>query len=258
MNKKTIVLKIGGKFTTEKDLLNFFIEDLAELKAEYQIVLIHGGGKEVTQLTEKILEQKPVFKNGLRQTSPAEMDVVEMVLSGLVNKRLVRLFQSKGLNPVGLCGADGRLFLSQSLDNPANQRTGKIIAVKPILLKLLLANEFLPILSSTSTDHEGNGLNINADEAALEVAVALKARDLIFISDIPGVLKDGAPIPLLTQSQAFQEIQTGVIGEGMIPKVESSLDALKRGVERVIIGEYKKRGDLKALLKAKLGTTISL
>lgn len=258
MSDKILVCKIGGKLAADAKLLKLFTEDLGQFTAEYQIVLVHGGGKEVSQLTEKLLGQKPIFKSGLRQTTPAEMDIVEMVLSGLVNKRLVRLLQSNGLNAVGLCGADGSLFVSQSLDNPTCQRTGKIITVKPLLLKLLLANDFLPIISSTSCDYEGNGLNINADEAALEVAAALKAWGLIFISDIPGVLKDGSPIPLLTQDQALEQIKAGIISGGMIPKVESSLDALKRGVGRVIIGEYKQPGDLKALFIAEQGTTISL
>jgi len=123
---------------------------------------------------------------------------------------------------------------------------------------VLLENSLMPVISSTSMTAGGTALNINADEAALEIASALKAEKLFFISDIPGVMKEGEVINLLTEKQALDEISSGVISGGMIPKVKSSIAALKKGVGSIIIGEYCVKGDLSSILEGKKGTGIVL
>ncbi|MFQ3621487.1 MAG: acetylglutamate kinase [Spirochaetales bacterium] len=247
------VLKMGGRAASSAETLGVLIEELKELQTEYRFVFVHGGGAEVTKVSE-VFGLKPVFRNGLRQTSAAEMDIVDMVLAGKMNKGLVRQFAFRGVRAVGICGADGDLFLAEPLE--AGSRTGRITRVDLQVLILLLGGGYLPVVASVSRDRDGAGLNINADEVALELAKALKAKALLYLSDIPGVLKEGQVLARIDSSLAQQEMQAGVISGGMIPKITSSLEALKTGVGFVSIGEYQKQGDLRALLVGKQGTRI--
>ena len=182
------------------------------------------------------------------------MDVVDMVLGGKMNKYIVRLFASKGLRAVGICGADGAVFTGTAVSQ--NSRTGRVTETNPELLELMTSGGYLPVISSVSMTADGTALNINADEAALAVASSIPVDDLIFISDIPGVLKDDELIHKLTPVTIEQEIDAGVISGGMIPKVESSVEALRKGVSMVIIGGYETKGDLAGLLEGWLGTGI--
>ncbi len=250
-----ITLKIGGSMAGEEAGVRLLAEELKEAAERYRIVLVHGGGAEVTALS-RTLGVEPVFHEGLRLTSEAEMDIVEMVLAGKINKRLVRLFQAAGLDAVGLSGADGGLFRGERLD--AGTRTGTIRTVCPDLAELLLEQGYLPVLSSVCMDNAGGALNINADTAALEVAASLKSRFLLFLSDIPGILLDGRVADTLTEEQALRGIQDGKITGGMIPKVRSSLDALKRGVGQIIIGEHGGKGSLAEFLRGGRGTRLTL
>ena len=186
------VIKIGGELAGSAGELQELAADLA---VERGWVLVHGGGAEVSQLARRF-GVEPRFVDGVRQTSAEEMDYVDMALSGQINKRLVRLFQSAGLNAVGLSGSDGRIFTGRPV--APGSRTGDVAAVEPALLLSLLGGGWFPVLCSTSMGDDGLGLNINADSAALAVAAALRARTLVFLSDIPGVLKDGKVIERLT------------------------------------------------------------
>ncbi len=249
-----IVVKIGGVVATDTKLLISLLEEFLPL--EGRAVLVHGGGKEVTAVSEKfglIAE----FRDGIRLTSPAEMEVVDMVLGGKINIDLVRRARALGLDAVGLGGQDGGLFTGEArvFDGKAS-RTGKIASANTKLLETLTKAGYFPIVNSTSTDVSGIGLNINADEAAQEVAIAARAEALIFVSDIAGVLKDGAVIPRLDGPGMEAEIDSGVIGGGMVPKVRSARQAVEAGVGRVIIGGYKTAGDLAKLLSGRAGTTI--
>jgi len=230
--------------------------DLKDLQASRHVVLVHGGGAEVSRLSRE-LGIEPVFHEGVRLTSPQEMDIVEMILCGRVGKRLVRLFQSCGLPAVGLCGADGRLFLGRSLGRILDRetRTGNVERIELGLLAALLQAGFLPVLASTTMDESGAGVNINADSVALELACALGGGSLVFLSDIPGVMADGRVLRRLDKEQVRRLISTGTITGGMIPKATSALEALKRGVGRVVIGQFGGRGSLAALLDCSLGTT---
>ncbi|MEI8095027.1 MAG: acetylglutamate kinase [Spirochaetales bacterium] len=256
-----IVIKIGGLVAQDGQVLAALLEELAQAGSTSRgpdFVLVHGGGKEVTAVSQKF-GYEAEFRDGIRITSPSELEVVDMVLGGKLNIDLVRRAQAAGLDAVGLGGQDGHIFTGEALpvaDRP-DSRTGKVSATDSRLLETLLEGGFLPILHSTSMDSEGRGLNINADEVAQEVAIALRARTLLFLSDIPGVLKDGAVLKQLDRAQAEAEIEAGAITGGMIPKVNNALAACERGVGEVLIGGYRGSGDLARLLAHQAGTAIT-
>ena len=252
--QRGIVVKIGGEAASDYRLLEGLACEIDGLRTGHPCLLVHGGGKEVTELMRQV-GMEPTFSDGIRMTSPEEMLYVDKVLSGKVNKRLVRMFQFLGLNAVGLSGVDGRTFIGRSLSEES--RTGKVTAVNPRLLNLLIDEGFFPILCSTSMDKYGESLNINADEVAFELAGSLPCRSLVFLSDIPGVLKNGGVLSVLGADEALKEIETGTISGGMIPKVKASVDALSRGVSQIAIGTYKKQGDLRRLLEGTSGTRIT-
>jgi acetylglutamate kinase len=254
--RPVVTVKIGGRMAEEEASLRELALDLKDLQAKQHVVLVHGGGAEVSRLSRE-LGIEPVFHEGVRLTSPQEMDIVEMILCGRVGKRLVRLFQSCGLPAVGLCGADGRLFLGRSLGWILDRetRTGNVERIELGLLAALLQAGFLPVLASTTMDESGAGVNINADTVALELACALGSSSLVFLSDIPGVMAGGQILRCLDKEQVREHISTGTITGGMIPKATSALEALKRGVGRVVIGQFGGRGSLAALLDCSLGTT---
>lgn len=250
---KKVLIKIGGRAASDQEALSALASEMAALKDDYNFIFVHGGGAEVTKISE-VFGLEAVFENGVRKTSPAEMDVVDMVLGGKMNKYIVRLFASKGLNTVGISGADGAIFTGSAVSS--GSRTGRVTETDPKLLELMSDNGYLPVISTVSMDTDGTALNINADEAALAIAESIQAEDLIFISDIPGVLKEDKVLHKLTPAEIQQEIDAGVISGGMIPKVESSVEALRKGVNTVIIGGYNNSGDLEGLLGGSLGTSI--
>jgi len=259
LTKKVITVKIGGRTAEDLEQLRPFAADLKDFMAGHYPLIVHGGGAEVTRISKQ-LGFEPRFHEGIRITLSEEMDVVEMILSGKVNKHLVRFFQSCGLPAVGLCGADGKTFSGRILGRVEGKetRTGNVAEVDPRLLVALFTAGFLPILSSTSMDKKGVGVNINADAVAFEVACRLNSDSLVFISDIPGVLKDGQALKSLNRDEVRREIAAGSITGGMIPKATSAVEALKHGVGQVIIGQYCGRGSLRALLEGGMGTCIHL
>ncbi len=251
-----LVVKIGGRAAEDRQSLAALCDELAGVAREHHVVLLHGGGAEVTAVSKRFgIDAK--FTDGVRQTSAEEMEVVDMVLRGKINSKLVRLLRARGLNAVGLGGSDGGTFLGKPLGGPsAPTRTGEITAVDPRLLLNLLEAGYLPVLCSTSMDAEGGGLNINADTAAFQVAGALKASVLVFLSDIPGVISEGSVVQALSEPEARELVSRGVIAGGMVPKVSSSFDAMSRGVSKVIIGKYESPGALARLLDGKEGTRL--
>jgi acetylglutamate kinase len=251
---KKVLIKIGGRAASDDKALAALAQEMNDLKGENSFVFVHGGGAEVTKVSA-VFGLEAVFEKGVRKTTPAEMDVVDMVLGGKMNKYIVRLFSSLGLNAVGISGCDGRIFTGIAVAE--GSRTGQVTAADPALINLLADNGYLPVISSVSMDDKGSALNINADEAALAVASSIPADSLIFISDIPGILKNDAVIHKLSPAEIKDEIDAGVISGGMIPKVESSITALTKGVKTVIIGGYNNKGDLAKLLDGSLGTSIS-
>jgi acetylglutamate kinase len=249
LTKPVITIKIGGKSAEDVDQLGPFAADLNDLMRDHFPLIVHGGGAEVSRISKQL---------GI--TLSEEMDIVEMILSGKVNKRLVRFFQSKGLPAVGLCGSDGATFSGRTLGkiDGKETRTGNVAGVDPSLLTALFAAGFLPVLSSTAMDKKGVGVNINADSVAFEVACRLQSQTLVFISDIPGVLKNDQVLKSLNRDEVRKEIAAGTINGGMIPKATSAVEALKHGVGQVIIGQYCGRGSLRALLEGGMGTRFHL
>ncbi|MBN1646532.1 MAG: acetylglutamate kinase [Spirochaetales bacterium] len=253
--KPVICIKIGGTAAESEQTLQYLLEDIKALQPGNQFILVHGGGKEVTRIS-RVFGIEAVFVDGIRQTSPEEMDIVEMVLAGKVNKKIVRAAGRAGLRAAGLSGSDDRLFTGSPVAD--NSRTGKVGAVSTEILELLLAKSILPVISSVGMDHEGLGLNINADEIARELAEAMKADILIYISDIPGVMIEGKIAEQLCENECKHWIDKGEISRGMVPKVLSSLEGLRRGIRSIIIGDYQARGDLEKFVHHNKGTTLKL
>lgn len=253
---KVVCIKIGGKAATDEPAMKALIGEMSAMSTESAFVLIHGGGGEVTRLSE-ILGYVPTFSNGIRMTSPEEMDVVDMVLAGKMNKGLVRRFHAAGMRAAGLCGADGSLFTGTPLNE--HTHTGRIQRVDSELLRLLIGHSYLPVIASVSMTETGIPLNINADEAAFAVAAALPADVLVFLSDIPGVLAgNGDRIAELDEKAVSEKIADGTITGGMIPKVGASLEALRAGVGTIVVGRYASAGDLHRLLRGTTGTRVVL
>lgn len=251
--KGILCIKIGGGAVLDEGPLKKLIADISS--SDGPVVLIHGGGAEVSRVSE-VFGLTPRFVDGIRHTSGEEMDVVDMVLAGKLNTYLVRQFHAAGKKAVGLTGSDGGLFQGKRIHDQS--RTGKIDRVDPDLCTLLLEGGYVPVIASTSVEEDGTPLNINADEAALAVASALRAEVLVFLSDIPGILIDGATVPALNRKEVEDAVTSGCITGGMIPKVRSSLQALDQGVGGIVIGRYEEAGDLLRLANREKGTRISL
>jgi acetylglutamate kinase len=252
----TILMKIGGRAAEDEGSLAALCDEMLELRRDNRLLVVHGGGAEVSAFSRR-LGIEPVFEQGIRRTSAEEMDLVDMVLAGRANKRLVRLLRTRGIDAVGLSGSDGGVVTGAALGgDPRLTRSGTVDSVDPRLLELLFTAGFLPVLCSTSMDEGGNALNINADTVAFRVAIRLTADALIFFSDIPGVLSGGSVVQTLSAEEARSLIERGVIAGGMVPKVSASLEALDQGVRKVIIGQYEGPGSLARMLDGKQGTRL--
>lgn len=262
MNSHTIVIKIGGRTLSSPGVLERLVADIATLE-DYRIVLVHGGGAEVTAYAGR-LGITSEFADGVRMTGEEEMEVVDMVLAGLVNKRVARRFQAAGVPSAGICASDGGMLTGTPVLRPDGtpSRTGRVAARNPAFLEHLLAGGYLAVVASTFTDGDGGALNLNADDAALEIATMLSADALLFLSDVPGILRrrgtEDAPelIRRLTPPEVEAEIGAGTITGGMIPKVRSSVAALHAGVGTVIIGSYTEDASLEHILAGNGGTRI--
>lgn len=240
---KIIVVKYGGNAMINEDLKQAVIEDIVLLNlVGIKVVLVHGGGPEISEMLKKI-GKKSKFVKGLRYTDRETMDIVQMILCGKVNKNLVSLFEKAGGRAVGLGGMDGGLFKAIRLVDPDGTEYGYVGDVKEVNEKVVLdvLNEgFIPVVSSVAAgmDEETN-YNINADTAAEKLAVALKAKKLILLTDVCGLMRDpkddSTLIPRLKVSEVPALIKEGVISGGMIPKVDCCVEAVRQGVERANI-----------------------
>jgi len=257
VTRELVVVKIGGKAAGEEERLREMAAEMAALSKVRRFLVVHGGGAEVTSVSMRF-GIEATFRDGVRLTSPAEMDVVDMVLSGRANKALVRILASAGLAAVGLSGSDGAIFTARPMGGDASgaARTGEVDAIDTRLLELLMSHGFLPVLSSTSMDAQHRGMNVNADAVAFALAVRLGARTLVFFSDIPGVLHEGKVIADLEAAQARELVRRTVIQGGMVPKVTASLEAVAAGVGSVVIGRYDGTGSLARMLEGSSGTRI--
>lgn len=231
---RTVVIKYGGAAMKDTTLKEGVIRDIVFLSSVgLRPVVVHGGGPEINNWLGK-LGIEPQFKDGLRVTDAATMDVVEMVLVGRVNKELVALINRAGALAVGLCGKDGNLITARHVGKEGIGFVGEVSTVNIKLVKSLVQSGYVPIISSVAADENGQAHNINADTVAGEIAAALDAEKLILLTDTPGILEDYRdPTTLLTKlqiQQARKLIDRGIVGGGMIPKVECCVRSLAQGV----------------------------
>ncbi|NEO70039.1 acetylglutamate kinase [Moorena sp. SIO3H5] len=231
---RTVVVKYGGAAMKDSNLKDQVIRDIVFLASVgVRPIVIHGGGPEINSWLGK-LGIEPQFKNGLRVTDAATMDVVEMVLVGRVNKELVSRINHAGGNAVGLCGKDGNLFVARPEGQKGIGFVGEVSSVDVRLVESLVNSGYIPVVSSVAADDTGQAYNINADTVAGAIAAALEAEKLILLTDTPGVLTDpkdpSSLIPKLDIQQSRELIDTGVVSGGMIPKVNCCVRSLAQGV----------------------------
>ena len=237
-NGKIVVVKYGGNAMVSEQLRQQVMEDMVLLwLVGVKVVLVHGGGPEINYMMNR-LGKKPLFVDGLRVTDQETVDIAQMVLAGKVNKTLVKLLEVKGGKAMGISGMDGNLIRAK-MRNPDLGFVGSITEVNIEPVMDLLEKGYIPVISTLGCDDEGNTYNINGDTAAACIAGALHAERLIMMTDIAGVLRDkDDPTTLIremTISEAVKLFEKNIIAGGMIPKVECCIDAIHRGVERVII-----------------------
>lgn len=235
---RIVVVKYGGNAMINEKLKDQVMRDIVLLSLiGVKVVLVHGGGPEITEMLQKI-GKKSEFVNGLRVTDRETVDIVQMVLAGKVNKNLVNLIENKGGAAIGLSGIDGHIIEAETKDEKLGY-VGEItsVNVKPILD--IIDKGYIPVVSTVGCDKEGNVYNINADTAAAKIAGELGAESLISMTDISGILRDKdnpeTLMPVIKASEAPQLVKEGIIGGGMIPKVECCINAIKWGVNRVFI-----------------------
>jgi acetylglutamate kinase len=235
MTQRRLVIKIGGGQVDDLRFLEGLVEVVRGM-ADHEMLIVHGGGKEIASWQER-LGLEPHFVEGLRVTDAQSLQVAEMVLSGLVNKRLVARLVAGGVAAVGLSGVDGGLIRVERMSHPAGDLgfVGRVVEVNPTSLEALLGQGLLPVISPISLGLDNQTYNVNADHAAQAIARAVGVKSLVFISDVPGVLVGGRPLPHLGTDQIEPLIRDGVIGGGMVPKVRSALAALAEGVLTVRI-----------------------
>lgn len=236
-----VVIKYCGAAMINETIKASVMEDIALMKlVGMKPVIVHGGGPEINQMLDSI-GKKSEFRGGLRVTDEETVNIVEMVLAGKVNKSIVQLLQKQGITAAGLCGKDGDMLMCEK--NMPNGEdigfVGKIVKVNPDLIFTMLDAGFTPVIAPIGTDDLGQSYNINADFAAVHIAKALKARKLVFLTDVSGVLHDVKDpqsfIPEMGAKTAMQYLKDGTVSGGMIPKVTCCLEAIQGGVQHVHI-----------------------
>jgi len=239
-NRRIIVVKYGGSAMANEEFQRNVIKDVTLLKlVGFKPIIVHGGGKEISRWVGKVGKEAE-FVNGLRVTDGETMEIAEMVLSK-VNKQLVTMVQELGVKAIGISGKDGGMLKvdKRYADGKDIGYVGNIREVDPTLLYDLLEKDFLPIVAPIGLSDEFEGYNINADDAACAIAKAVHAEKLAFLTDIEGLYRDiedkSTFISRLSATEADELISGGVIGGGMLPKLNNCTDAIKNGVNRVHI-----------------------
>lgn len=235
---KRIVIKCGGSVMDQ--LSPAFFESLHHLKKSgYQLIFVHGGGPEINKMLQ-IHKVESQFINGLRKTTPETMEIVEMVLSGVANRKLATLLDRNSFQAVGLNGSDHGFLQADFIDEAKLGLVGEITKVKAELLEVILNKGYIPVVTPIATTKDGKKLNINADFAAASVAKAIAAEMCIFVTDVPGVLINKQLVEHLDTEEIKQYIDSGEISGGMIPKVNSAVAVLDQGLASVMIASGKK------------------
>lgn len=236
---KTIVVKYGGNAMINEELKNAVMTDIVLLQSVgIHVVLVHGGGPEITQMLQKIGKESR-FVGGLRYTDEETVEIVQMVLAGKVNKDLVQLIDNCGGRAIGLCGLDGGMLKAKKLETPDVGLVGEVEQVNVSILNDAIAAGYVPIIATVGADEKGQTYNINADTAAARIAAELKAEKLILMTDIRGLLEnkddENTLIPVVNVSEVPALKQKSIISGGMIPKIDCCVEAVRRGVVRTHI-----------------------
>lgn len=247
-DQETVVIKYGGHAMVDAKLAEGFARDIVMLEqASVKPVVVHGGGPQIARLLDR-LGIKSEFAGGLRVTDAATVEVVEMVLAGAINKQIVSEINRLGGHACGISGKDGNLLIAKKLTRTERDPDSNIERVvdlgfvgdpeevNPRIVQTLTANEFIPVVAPLGFSRDGTTYNINADTFASELAGSLKAKRLLLLTDVAGVLdRDKKLIHHLSVSQAKAMIADGTISGGMIPKVEGCISVIEKGVEGVVI-----------------------
>ncbi len=257
-SNQTIVVKYGGAAMEDPELMKQVVGDLELLKLMgARVVLVHGGGKAINKLLND-LQLPTVFKDGLRVTDDATMEAVQMVLVGKVNQQLVWALNEFGENAVGLSGADGKTFKCKPID-PELGRVGAVTKVNTHLIESILDDGYVPVIATVGSGADGF-YNINADVAASQVAQALQADTLIYLTDVDGYYRDvndkDSLISRMSKDEAHELLDNGTLASGMIPKIRSIVEALDAGVNdvRILNGTFPHSLLLEIFTDAGIGT----
>ncbi|MEH7122157.1 MULTISPECIES: acetylglutamate kinase [unclassified Bacillus (in: firmicutes)] len=236
---KTIVIKCGGSVMDE--LTPIFFESLIELEKQgYQLIFVHGGGPDINKMLD-LFQVPHEFVQGLRKTTSQALEIVEMVLSGQTNRKLVAKLQSYGLKGFGLNGSDGGVLQGEFLDKEQLGFVGDVTKVNKEVITMLLQDRFIPVITPIAVTEDGAKLNINADFAAAAVANALEVEHCIFVTDVDGIMIDGNIVLQTNTEEIDRYINEGQITGGMIPKVKSAVASIEKGIKSVMIVSGKKR-----------------
>jgi acetylglutamate kinase len=242
------VLKIGGRAQADPGLASA----VRAAATSDRVVLVHGGGDEVSVLQQR-LGLTPRFAGGRRVTTREDLELVRMVLSGSANKRLVAALVSENVRAVGISGEDDGLVRAQATARETLGEVGVPTRVDARLIELLVAAGYVPVISPLARDEEsGATLNVNGDDAATAIAIAIGADELVLVADVPGVMADGVVLPDLDVDRAVALIENGTARDGMAAKLQAARRAVELGVARVRIG------DIDAIRSATAGTAITL
>lgn len=247
-DRQTVVIKFGGHAMGDAELSASFARDVVLLKQSgVNPIIVHGGGPQIGNMLDR-LAIKSEFRHGLRVTDESTIDVVEMVLAGSINKQIVAALNAEGGNAVGICGKDAHLMrarkLTKSVPDPDSNLmqavdlgfVGEPEHVDPHIVDVMIASDLIPVVAPLALSAEGQTLNVNADTFAGALAAAMKAKRLLLLTDVEGVLdKTGALIKELTLADVDRLIADETISGGMIPKVESCRSVVEQGVEAVVI-----------------------
>ena len=259
---KTIVVKYGGNAMVDDELKHNFARDIVLMKlVGMNPIVVHGGGPQIGEMLERLnIESK--FIDGMRVTDTDTMDVVEMVLTGRVNKQIVSGINNHGRLAVGLCGIDGGLIEARTLGGGSHGLVGEVAKVNTKILSPLLEEGYVPVISSVANSSDGRSHNINADTVAGELAAALGAEKLILLTDTPGILRnENDPSSLIEKirlSEARELIDKGIVKAGMKPKVECCIRSLAQGVNaaHIIDGRTPHSLLLEVFTDAGIGTMV--
>ncbi len=262
-----IVIKYGGSVMTDEELKQSFCKDVVLLKhLGIHPVIVHGGGKKISEFMER-LNKKPKFIQGQRVTDKETVEIVEMILSGIINKELVFNIIKNGGKAVGISGKDNftikakKKFLENNFDIGF---VGEVEKIEPSLIISLINDGFIPVISPVGVDEKGNSYNVNADDVTAEIAVSLKAEKIIYLTDVDGIYRDindkNSLISSITVKELTNLVESGNLKEGMIPKALSMIKAIERGVKKVHIinGKIKHSLLIEIFTNQGIGTQITI